>query len=455
MAQNILIGCIPDWLQQSGASVTAESEVASLPDDNLLDTSIAKVWRSSGTRNSAGVAFDLGQVRSAEALAAVNHNLRGEDYFLLSWSQSNALTGLTIERVLPNGDTPSTGGYGHGTDYTDVDDDIDDTATAVDTDYLGVQSPSGTDNVVFDFATPSASPTTGTGLQCFRIRLGAFGHSSADITIGIKLAEATTVKQDLGTFSVSWDGSYYNVHAFWDASNLGTANGSAVQCEVEVLTATDPDGINVSTVDWVCVHSAPATLETAGWVQVADEPTSFGGSALATISDRSFIRTQSHIFTTSGAIAAEELRYGRLDFITTRHPDGYVEIGRLAIGGSFYGQQLLDNFRPGLTDLTTQRRSKGGQLWRRAKPVFRTASLPLQGNQSDILRDIYNALYRALGSTGDFLISIFPDTTADLPILSFWATLPAGDRDIEGASGVLTAGDDAIWETTMRVEEVL
>ncbi len=57
-----------------GATLSTDSAVSSLPIQNLLDTVVAKKWRT-GLVTAAYILFDLGSVQQVSAIALLGHNL--------------------------------------------------------------------------------------------------------------------------------------------------------------------------------------------------------------------------------------------------------------------------------------------------------------------------------------------------------------------------------------------
>lgn len=129
------------------------------------------------------------------------------------------------------------------------------------------------------FPTPSADPQTGAGVQEFRVLLRKDASGGGTPTYSAELRETGggTALQTLAT-NVSVTSTTGQVESLtWDASNLGTADGSAVEL---VLTFTHNGGgpnernIEVGAVEW------NATVVTAGQTLTG---TPAAGSVVATI----------------------------------------------------------------------------------------------------------------------------------------------------------------------------
>jgi len=71
MANNIVIST-QNYVDSSTSTLTVDSEVSSLPKENLQDLQIVKVWRSSST--SAQIDIDLGTVKILDLMSIINNN---------------------------------------------------------------------------------------------------------------------------------------------------------------------------------------------------------------------------------------------------------------------------------------------------------------------------------------------------------------------------------------------
>lgn len=110
-----------------------------------------------------------------------------------------------------------------------------------------------------DFPTPTGNPRVGAGLQQFRVWVRKTGSGGNTTTGEIRLQENGTDKGQL------WTGTITNttgelVTGNWNASSLGTANGSLVQCVFNQLSGgtgvLNRRGIEVGAVEWVVDYVA-------------------------------------------------------------------------------------------------------------------------------------------------------------------------------------------------------
>lgn len=112
--------------------------------------------------------------------------------------------------------------------YTDVDDDPD----SPDGLWLA-GGDDGTDTIcTASFPTPTGNPTTGAGLQEFRVLCRKFITGGTDPTLDIAVYENGTLVSTISTGTSITSESGQVVAATWDATILGTADGSLVEIRV-------------------------------------------------------------------------------------------------------------------------------------------------------------------------------------------------------------------------------
>lgn len=63
-----------DFDTWDGATITSSSEETNLPDDNVVDAFVSKVWRATGD-SSEWIKFDLGSAVNIKMVGLFNHNL--------------------------------------------------------------------------------------------------------------------------------------------------------------------------------------------------------------------------------------------------------------------------------------------------------------------------------------------------------------------------------------------
>lgn len=173
-------------------------------------------------------------------------------------------------------------GSGYSGAYTDIDDDPD----SIDANLLTISlNTSGTVRV--QFPTPTGAPTTGAGVQSFRIALSktTTNNGRSDDTYTIDLYENGVQRQaSIASGSgVAVDPSTTVFDATWDASNLNTADGSLVECYIS--TTPEAGGgpvsrgsIQVEAVEWNVDYSTGVTEEVARSTSWAWAGQSFGAN---------------------------------------------------------------------------------------------------------------------------------------------------------------------------------
>lgn len=72
MAQNIILSTT-NYVDESTSTLTVDSEIASLPKENLQNLQIVRVWRTNST-TTAQIDVDLGSSKIVDLLAIINHN---------------------------------------------------------------------------------------------------------------------------------------------------------------------------------------------------------------------------------------------------------------------------------------------------------------------------------------------------------------------------------------------
>lgn len=131
---------------------------------------------------------------------------------------------MATETLRPTGEL-STLGLGV-TSFTDFDHDPDSDTTTVDPNGNGVNTEWGG-----DFNTPTGNPTVGAGLQEFRVGVIRFETGQTGVPLArIELWENGVLVRAGSDEDVT--GTHSIVSFTWDASELGTPDGSLVQCKL-------------------------------------------------------------------------------------------------------------------------------------------------------------------------------------------------------------------------------
>jgi hypothetical protein len=150
------------------------------------------------------------------------------------------------------------------TGYTDsdcanIDDDPDSPDSGPET-WMIAPNETTSCAVRVSFPTPSGNPTTGAGLQTFKVRVRKYNSNTGTPTVRMDLYETgggtalvTGTEQDI----TSTTGESFS--QTWDATNLATANGSAVECHIVITKAGGSPSVrntgDIDGVEWVCQYS--------------------------------------------------------------------------------------------------------------------------------------------------------------------------------------------------------
>lgn len=266
--ENLLATPIADAV---GFSVSASMSV-----DNLLQEELGTFWRTeNNTPTRTHAYFFLGNSIpvAASALALMGHNLyRNAAEFRVILTDNQLTT--EFDNVLPNGVAASTNMTGAVTDVNEAFGPLGDWMTPT----------TGTDwDVRFNFATPSATPQTGTKKQSFWafVKASSTPASLAELpTVKAELYEAGVLVLDLGTKPIASTTGQW-VFWSWDAAELATASGADV--ELKLTFAGLATGIGSATyvaghldsVLWYCEttsHTMTAvTNGDLGWQTFTDQ----------------------------------------------------------------------------------------------------------------------------------------------------------------------------------------
>lgn len=159
---------------------------------------------------------------------------------------------MATEALAPDAINDSTNLTGS---VTDIDDDPD----SPDGSWLTATSAGAATSCRVGFPTPSGVPNTGAGLQQFRLWLRKHASGGNNPGCQIRLQEGTTVLSTLASITITSNtGELFTAN--WDASLLGTADGSA--CEVRVIQLSGHTGggsarsMEYGAVEWIVDYTA-------------------------------------------------------------------------------------------------------------------------------------------------------------------------------------------------------
>lgn len=215
-----------------------------------------------------------------QALALGAHTLIPGDQWRVVAVASGALPPVVSEALAPTAIEASV-----NTDGPDIA-DVQDHPSASDSDYI-VPNLFDSWSVRLSFPTPSAIPATGTDCQVFllRVRMNGAGVLPDDYpTVTASLYEGGVLRRALGT-KITRDVNLGDLLIFpWSASDLQTADGSAVEVLLEFEPGSDLTSAMLNSVSWEVLHQSDedAADTDTGWQTIAGaEPSAlFGGTAV-------------------------------------------------------------------------------------------------------------------------------------------------------------------------------
>ena len=174
---------------------------------------------------------------------------------------------MTAERHAPDGLLVQTGLTGA---LADIDDDPD----APDANWLTTGNNTNTVCRV-SFPSPSANPTVGAGLQEFRIWVRRTGHTT-NPTCEIQLWESGSLVASILAATTVSNTTGVILSGTWNASLLGTADGSAVECYIiGTRGGGSPAGrssLEVGAVEWNAEVTSGPFASIVGDVPVSATP---------------------------------------------------------------------------------------------------------------------------------------------------------------------------------------
>jgi len=163
---------------------------------------------------------------------------------------------MSAETLLPDGLVSSA-------NYTspllsDFDDNPDTT-----TDY-GTYDGSGNTDVLLDFPTPTGNPTSGAGLQSFTVAVTKNATGGNTPAYSLELWENGLLVSVLATGNLADNTSKQTFSGTWNASSLGTANGSLVQIKMLQTsggtgTPGNRRGVQVGGAKWDVEYTDPSS----------------------------------------------------------------------------------------------------------------------------------------------------------------------------------------------------
>jgi hypothetical protein len=219
----------------------------------------------------------------------------------------------------------------------------------------------------------------------------------------------------------------------FNVSDLTDASGE----NLELRWSTTPDGSNNVRL-WTAVvfslSTAPAYDYDSGYVEInPPNPNSLWGEIIPDDVGKPVTASLPFVFADSlGSMIAVEGQEARLDFyarsawvqqenqvegiltftnaIDGGNGDDFLDVGRWADGPGLDGMNLARGFQFEVIDLSSSDTSDGGVLWEDQEDVYRVARIKLTSLSKEIaLSDLFEYLYRRVGTTEDVLLVIYPE----------------------------------------------
>lgn len=235
MARKPALGCLPNYAAVGAVGVGATSEVATMPASNLTDRRPSKRWRAKNPwPNNTIVQFSrvFASGMASDYFALVGANLRpgtGRYRFI---GISPSVGSPFFEELPPTSLDSSTNLTGT---YTDVDEAPD---SAPDANKINATAP-GACMARFGFGTPSDAPRTGDDYNFVGIYAKATDLSDPNsCTVQASLYEGGVLVKNLGTKVVRSTAGHW-LFFWWDGADLGTADGSALQIQLDFSHLVD------------------------------------------------------------------------------------------------------------------------------------------------------------------------------------------------------------------------
>ncbi len=122
------------------------------------------------------------------------------------------------------------------------------------------------------FPTPTGAPTTGAGVQGFRVQIRKDATGDNDPDYSLQLYESgSQVGADLATGTLTDDDLDPGVvvEGTWDAAGLVTADGSAVECRVEQTgggsgNPSKQRGVEIGAIEWNVDYTVSVAVTATG-----------------------------------------------------------------------------------------------------------------------------------------------------------------------------------------------
>lgn len=430
--RNLIFAGSPNLVEQSFAAITAGgSTPASMPAENLKTSEpsqLAQILSLDPALTYWKVLFSF-QQSGVSAFGIGNHNAgRNARVRIVTTTElTKASSPNAWLETAPNGVTAVSNWTAAAAAAN-----VDDALSSLDGSTDGPTSTASVGVGRYDFATPSATPVTGTDGCFFGLRFSSSVSPAVAGRVAVKLYESgsfvRTLYDDVVTFPD--DGSAPWLFAFFDASELATASLANVQAQVEI-TSQDGSVVRLAALRLYTREAPSAGIVDHGVFRMPEPPNlaMWGGN------DNSYLSRalQQHFAT---ALTSDLDDVGAVYFYVVddqrdglRTPDTCHEAGLLLVSPSH--ELELVNFAKGnffrIADPSTKKRTHGGQDYgsrRRPRREFSIKLPSLSESEGWGLSDRLDALH---GTMAPFWIIAYPDD----PTASRHTSCPVTIKDMD------------------------
>lgn len=433
-----VVATVPGGLYTLGyGEISAGSAASGLPVSNLQTEGPSDLWRTATRPWPLDCWVGWGATSAAwpepyiDAVGVVNHNLSRAGLARITRGAS------APEEIVPDAIAASTNLTG--------------AVTAIDEgkvpggDWL-TPTVSGTAwSLRVTFPTPAAPPVGTQFFTAYLKRHLASPDSNKVVQVTASLYEGGVLVRALGTKYVRDSTGQWLVWS-WSASELGTANGSAVEMKLDSAGVTDAD---LDSIVWACEETAPTQYD-SGWFQAAPD---IGATAWGGLKVLDAPPAQSFVALDDAATSTGQIRAWLVDDWAPTDADGtkeiipnptnYVQAGVLVAGVAFRPSINVD-WGPmlGARDLSDKATTDGGQSYGVRRPVVRTLAVPLSWLTQDEAHALFDRLVLRRGMLAPVLISWDPEDSTEKVLTTFWATLTSAPT-MEAISTFFSTGKSA------------
>ncbi len=319
------------------ATWTAGSTASGFLVGNLSTEFIRRPHRSAGLglhQNTLGFTLDAAEQIAGAALIFPGGILwRPPGGLKARWRLGSSAGTLPAREKLATDGITSAVNFDAATplgDYRDIDEDVENHNTGGSEDYIQTNTDAQA-TLICSFPTPSATPATGAGLQCFRWVIEAPAAGAATIVEGaLKETGETGIAGDSSPATVA-AGETAIVHTYWDADDLVTASGVDAQSRIKITGGAPGTGdVKVHAVDW---FSLPTGGDFEGdWQRLLPLGMYADTHQGKDLAEKAFQFTSHLRYLSGGSPGALSADRGEIEIRAHACASDYVEVGRVILG---------------------------------------------------------------------------------------------------------------------------